>query len=155
LRSNASTSNKRHCSFSTKWAAVNLWYDARVHRRLQRRNIVELAAVVLGLAALGGLTLAGIRLLGTPRPPTWMALGHGAAAVTGVALLSYAAWATGVPGLAQVALGLFVLAAFGGAVIFFGFHLRDRPLPIPLVIGHGLIAITALSLLLLSIFGIA
>jgi hypothetical protein len=32
-----------------------------------------------------------------------------------------------------------VLAALGGSVLFFGFHLQERPLPIPLVIGHGLI----------------
>jgi hypothetical protein len=54
--------------------------------------------------------------------------------------------------LAQGALGLFVLAALGGAGIFVGFHLRERPLPIPLVIGHGLIAATAYVLLLVALF---
>src|SRR5688500_7831381 len=102
---------------------------------------MELAAVVLGMAGLGGLALAGIRVSGTPRPPTWMALGHGAVAATGMALLIYAAVSPGIPGLAQVALGIFVLAALGGAGIFAGFHLRQRALPIPLVLGHGLIAV--------------
>ena len=53
-----------------------------------------------------------------------------------------------------VALGVFVLAALGGATIFVGFHLKERPLPIPLVIGHGLVAVTGFVLLLLSVFDI-
>jgi hypothetical protein len=113
---------------------------------------VEAAAVVLGLAALGGVVLAIIRLRGTPRPPTWMAVGHGAVAAAGLGLLIYAAATSGLPGLAQVALGVFVLAALGGAGLFLGFHLRERPLPIPLVIGHGLAAATGYVLLLVSLF---
>jgi hypothetical protein len=81
-----------------------------------------------------------------------MALGHGAVAATGLALLIYAAATTGLPGLGQVALGLFVLAALGGATLFVGFHLREQALPIPLVLGHGLLALTALVLLLIAFF---
>jgi hypothetical protein len=114
---------------------------------------METATIVLGLAALGGLTLAGIRLSGTPRPPTWMALGHGTIAATGLVLLIYAAATTTVPLLAQIALGVFVLAALGGAVIFIGYHLQEQPLPIPLVLGHGLIAVTAYVMLLVAIYG--
>jgi hypothetical protein len=112
---------------------------------------VEVAAVVLGLAALGGVMLAVSRLSGTPRPPTWMALGHGAVAAVGLGLLIYAAVSAGIPGLAQVALGIFILAALGGAGLFLGFHLRERPLPIPLVIGHGLTAVTGFVLLIVSL----
>ena len=111
---------------------------------------MQWALPVLVVAALGGLVLAGIRLSGTPRPPTWMALGHGAIAATGVGLLVYAALSGELPGMAQVALGLFVLAAAGGATLFVGFHLRERPLPIPLVIAHGLIAITGVVLLVIT-----
>ena len=113
---------------------------------------MQAAAIVLGLAALGGLTLAGIRLMGSPRPPTWMALGHGAVAATGLGLLIYAAVDPGIPNLAQIALGVIVLAALGGSTIFLGFHLRARPLPIPLVVGHGLIAATGYGLLLIALF---
>jgi hypothetical protein len=113
---------------------------------------MQAAAIVLALAALGGLTIAVMRLRGTPRPPTWMALGHGAVAATGLVLLIYAAVSSGIPGLAQVALAVLVLAALGGATIFLGFHLRQRPLPIPLIIGHGLTALTGLVLLLVSLF---
>ena len=114
---------------------------------------MQAAAIVLGLAALGGLLMAGIRLSGTPRPPTWLALGLGAIAVTGLALLAYAAAVPGIPTLAQIALGLFVLAALGGGTVFVLFHLKEKPLPIPLVLGHGLLAATALVLLLIATFG--
>src|SRR4051812_36932345 len=113
---------------------------------------MQIAAIVLALAALGGLTLAGIRLSGKPRPQTWMAVGHGLVAATGLGFLIYAEATGSVPQLAQVALGVLILAALGGAAIFVGFHLREQPLPIPLVIGHGLIAATGYALLLASIF---
>ena len=113
---------------------------------------MQAAVIVLALAAVGGLTLAVIRLRGAPWPPTWMALGHGAVAATGVGLLIYAAVSPGIPTLAQVALGIFILAALGGATLFLGFHMRGKALPIPLVLGHGLIAATGLVILLLSYF---
>lgn len=47
----------------------------------------------------------------------------------------------------QYALGGFILAALGGATIFT--HLPRKPLPIPLVLGHGLIALISLALLLM------
>jgi hypothetical protein len=112
---------------------------------------MTLAAMLLGLAALGGLTMVAIRLSGAPRPPTWLALVHGAIAVSGVALLAYAAVSPGIPQMAQVALGLFALAAVGGISIFVLFHLKNLPLPIPIVLGHGLLALSALTLLLYAI----
>ncbi|MEX2317351.1 MAG: hypothetical protein WD669_09385 [Pirellulales bacterium] len=109
------------------------------------------AAIVLGLAALGGLTLAVIRLRGVPWPPTWLALVHGVVAATGVGLLIAAAVSPdGIPQLAKIALGVFIVAALGGAFLFLGFHLNRKPLPIPFVIGHGLLAVTGFVLLLLS-----
>src|SRR4051812_21854982 len=113
---------------------------------------MQLAAILFGLAALGGLTMAGIRASGTPRPPTWLALGHGAIAASGLGTLIYAAATQSLPIAALISLGCFVLAALGGATIFVLFHLREKALPIPLVIGHGVIAVTAFVLLLLGIF---
>ena len=110
------------------------------------------AAIILALAALGGLTLAGIRVSGVPRPPTWLALGHGAIAATGLGFLAYEAATATIPLLAQISLGVLLLAALGGVTLFAGFHLRERPLPIPLVIGHGIAAIAGYVLLLVSLF---
>jgi len=113
------------------------------------------ATIVLGLAALGGLTMAVMRIRGAPLPPMWLALVHGAVAATGVGVLIYVAITSGIPELAIAALVIFILAALGGAAMFLGFHLRDKPLPIPFVIGHGLIAATGFSLLLWSWFNAA
>ena len=104
--------------------------------------------IVLSLAALGGATMVIIRLSGSPRPPTWLAIGHGLIAVVGLGLLGNVAMQSGIQPMEQIALGGFILAAIGGAVIFSLFHLRNQPLPIPLVLGHGLIAIISLTLLL-------
>jgi hypothetical protein len=115
---------------------------------------MQAAMIVLALAAVGGLALAVIRLRGAPWPPLWMALGHGGVAAVGLGLLIYAALTTTIPTLAQVALGVLILAALGGAVLLLGFHLRSKALPIPFVLGHGLFAATGYVLLLLSYFGI-
>jgi hypothetical protein len=120
---------------------------------LLRGVIMETAVIVLGIAAAGGVALAGIRLSGTPRPPTWLALVHGAIAATGLIILIYTALNTTMPTLALWALGIFVLAALGGAVLFLGFHLREKALPIPFVLGHGLIAATGYVLLLMGVYG--
>jgi hypothetical protein len=116
---------------------------------------MQLASLALVLAAMGGLTLAWIRLRGAPWPPLWLALGHGFVAAVGIGLLIYAAISEGIPALAKVALGIFILAALGGAVLLLAFHLRSKALPIPFVLGHGLLAAIGLVLLLLSYFGIA
>ena len=116
---------------------------------------MDAAIIVLGLAALGGLTMAGIRLSGTPRPPTWMALGHGAIAAVGLVLLGNVWRSPGLPWLAQVAFGTMVLAAVGGLGMFLGFHLRGRALPILMVLGHGLIAASGFGMLLMSYFNLA
>jgi hypothetical protein len=113
---------------------------------------MTLPAILLSLAALGGATLAVIRLRGVPRPPTWMALGHGVVAAAGVVTLAYAAYTPGIPRHAQIALGVVVLAALGGAAIFLNWHLKGRPLPIPLVLGHGVTALVGLALLWLTIY---
>ena len=92
-------------------------------------------------------------LSGRPLPPTWLALGHGALAATGVAVLGYTVFTQTVPWLAQVSLGMFVLTAAGGLTLFLGFHMRNQPLPIPFVLGHGALAAASLVVLLIAIFG--
>jgi hypothetical protein len=111
---------------------------------------MQAALIVLLLAAIGGATLVAIRLRGAPWPPLWLAIVHGLVAATGVGILIYAAATTELPGLAIAALVVFVLAALGGATLFLGFHMRSKALPIPFVLGHGLIAVTGYVLLLIA-----
>jgi hypothetical protein len=113
---------------------------------------MQLAAILFGLAALGGIVVAAIRLSGKPWPPLWLAIGHGGIATAALLSLIYAAATQTLPSLAQIAIGVFVLAALGGATLLIGFHLRSKPLPIPLVIGHGAIAVAGYVLLLMALF---
>ena len=48
---------------------------------------MTIALVLLALAALGGVTMATMRLRGAERPPTALALVHGAAAAAGLIAL--------------------------------------------------------------------
>jgi predicted membrane channel-forming protein YqfA (hemolysin III family) len=100
------------------------------------------------MAALGGLLMASMRFSGMPHPPAWLAMGHGFLAAAGLTLLTYAVLTTSAPASAQIALGLLLFAAGGGVVMNLLFHNRQKPLPIPLMILHALLALIALTLLL-------
>lgn len=113
--------------------------------------LLQTSAALFGAAALGGLLMAAIRFRGTPRPPAWLALGHGLLAAAGLTLLLFAAFTIGVPPLAQFATAAFVLAAAGGAALNLLYHQRQLPLPIPLLVGHALLAVAGFAMLLLSV----
>lgn len=116
-------------------------------------TLMRTAAILLGAGAAGGILMAGMRFSGIPRPPAWLAMGHGLLAAAGLTLLSYAALTVGIPPMAQLALGLFAIAAAGGAAMNLLFHWKLLPLPIPLMIGHALLAATGFVLLVVSIYG--
>jgi len=81
--------------------------------------IMKTACVLLAIAALGGLTMAGIRFGGKPQPPTWLAMLHG-----------------------------FLLAAAGGTFLNLNYHWKMLPLPKGMIVGHALIAVAGFALLL-------
>jgi hypothetical protein len=114
--------------------------------------MLKVSAALFAIAALGGLLMFGIRMSGTPRPPSWLAMGHGLLAAAGLTLLAYAAAVTGVPLYAQIALALLLLAAVGGAAINLLYHTKLLPLPVPMMIVHALLAVAGFVLLLLSIY---
>ena len=114
---------------------------------------MQAAAILFGLAALGGVVMAFIRWSGAPRPPDWLAMGHGLLAAAALTLLIHAALTTGIPVLAQLSLGLFVVAALGGALINLRFHARQLALPKAWIVGHALLAVVAYGLLLLALSG--
>jgi hypothetical protein len=100
------------------------------------------------VAALGGLVMAGFRLFGKRNPPVWLTMAHGLLAGAGLTLLIYAALTSSIPQLAMFALLLFLVAAAGGMVMNLGYQWKQRPLPVPLLVGHALLAIVAFVLLL-------
>jgi hypothetical protein len=120
------------------------------------------SAVLFAIAALGGLTLAVLhfRAHGKTHPPTSLAMLHGLLAAMGVIFLIIGIAATangfsaGLSSMPVLALVLFVLAALGGAYMFFGKHLRGQPLPTPVVIIHGLAAFAGFVVLLIYLFGV-
>jgi hypothetical protein len=105
--------------------------------------------IAFALAALGGLTMLALRLRGQ-RPPMPLAILHGLGAATGVACLAITVVRSPGHGLATYALVGFAVAVLGGLYLF-SMHLRDRIHPVPLIVGHGSIAIISFVLLLLAV----
>lgn len=116
--------------------------------------MIKISAILFGTAAVGGAVMATMRFSGIPRPPAWMAMGHGLMAGAGLTLLIYAAMTLGIPPIAQFALGFFVIAAMGGAIMNLFFHWKLLPLPIPLMVIHASLAITGSVLLLICVYNL-
>jgi hypothetical protein len=113
--------------------------------------MMTLAVLLFVLAAVGGVTMAVMHFRGQTPPPKPLAMLHGAAAVLGILVLFLVLWPAFVGGPA-VALVMFALAAIGGVALVLGFHRRNKPLPSPLVLGHGALAVLALLILLSTAF---
>lgn len=110
--------------------------------------ILKTASVLLAIAALGGLTMAGIRFGGKLQPPTWLAMLHGFLSAAALTLLLYAYFTVGLPALASWALLLLLIAAAGGAFLNLNYHWKMLPLPKGIIVGHALIAVAGFALLL-------
>jgi len=111
-----------------------------------------LAALVLfAIAAVGGATMAIVRLKGAPRPPDWLTMLHGLLAAAGLTLLLNAYFTVGLPGMAQLALLFFLVAAAGGTYINLNFHSKQLPLPVPIMLLHAALAVIGFLLLLVCV----
>lgn len=111
-------------------------------------STLVIACVLFGLGALGGVTLLGLRLRGG-NPPLALAGVHGLAAAAGLVTLIVAV-VGGERGPALVALVLFGVAALGGFVLL-SLHLRQRLLPVGLILVHGTVAVAGFVALLLAV----
>src|SRR5687767_11507368 len=114
--------------------------------------ILRTSTILLAVAALGGLVLAGIRFASDRQPPAALAMLHGFLAAAALTLLLYAAATVGLPGLALVALLLFLAAAAGGAILNLNYHWKNLPLPKWLVLVHATAAVVGFLLLLTATF---
>jgi uncharacterized membrane protein HdeD (DUF308 family) len=110
--------------------------------------MLQTSTVLFAIAALGGVVMALIRFSGKPHPPSWLAMLHGFLAAAALTLLVYAAVTTRLPGLAMLALILFLIAAVGGVLLNLRFHLNGVPLPKWLVLVHGALAVIGFVCLL-------
>jgi uncharacterized membrane protein HdeD (DUF308 family) len=114
--------------------------------------VLRTCAVMLALAASGGVTMAVMRFGGKPNPPAWLAMLHGFLAAAAVTLLLYASATVGLSVVANAALALFLVAAAGGAYMNLEFHSKLLPLPKWLVLVHGAMAVAGYLLLLAATF---
>jgi hypothetical protein len=110
--------------------------------------MLTIALVVFGVAAIGGATLAYMRIVKKDVSMP-LAIVHGIAAASGLVLLILGVMQMGGPGN-KASLVIFLVAALGGFTLF-SFHLRSRPLPVPLVLIHGGAAVVAFLVLLLTV----
>lgn len=116
------------------------------------QTMLKTAVILLALTALGGLLLAGIRFAGRPHPPIAIAMLHGLLAGGALTLLLYAAFTAGLPGNAWLGLILLIGAALGGIVLNLGYHWKNLPLPIWLVLAHAAIAVVGFLVLALAVW---
>jgi hypothetical protein len=114
-------------------------------------TMLRTAVALFAIAALGGLTMAGLRFAGKGNPPVWMAMGHGVLAAAGLALLIFACVALGAPLTAKVAAVLLVLAALGGATMNLQYHWKNLPLPKGFIAAHAALAVLGFALLVLAV----
>lgn len=112
--------------------------------------MMQTATGLLAVSAAGGLTMAAIRFAGKPHPPISLAMLHGFLSAAALTLLIYACLTVGLPGMAQLALLLFLAAAAGGAFMNLNFHWKMLPLPKWLVLVHAGIAICGFLLLVVA-----
>jgi hypothetical protein len=112
--------------------------------------MMQTATGLLAVSAAGGLIMAGLVFSGKPHPPVSLAMLHGFLSAAALTLLIYAYFTVGLPGMAQLALVLFLAAAAGGAFMNLSFHWNRLPLPQWLVLVHAGIAVCGFVLLLVA-----
>jgi hypothetical protein len=112
---------------------------------------MQLALVLLVIAALGGATVLTLRLRGG-NPPLPLALLHGAVAASGLVALIVAVSGSGWTGKPFIALLLVGAAALGGLGLI-RIHLSGKLIPVPFAVVHGLLALSGVVTLLLHVMG--
>ena len=111
-----------------------------------------LALILFILAALGGVLLLALRLMDRPLPML-LAVLHGSVAAAGLFALALQVLGGRVSGgLPIAALVLFTLAALAAATVF-SFHLRGKPVPLPLVLVHAAVAASGIVCLFMAVIG--
>jgi len=110
--------------------------------------LLNAAAVVFAIAALGGIVLAAHVLRGKFAP--WaLSLLHAALGAAGIVLVLVTV-IQGLRGNAALALGLFVIAALGGFFLA-SFHYRKQLPPSAVVVVHAVVALAGFGALLAAI----
>lgn len=108
---------------------------------MDAQTMLRTAVVLLAVTAAGGLLLAALRFSGREHLPPALAMLHGLLAGSGLTLVLYAGFTAGMSTLAWGGLALLVIAALGGLLLNLGYHWKNRPLPVPIVLVHAAVAV--------------
>lgn len=117
--------------------------------------MLRTGVVLLALTAAGGLLAAGFRFSGRPHPPSLVAMLHGLLAAGGLTLILYVAVVQGLPGGGWLGLAALLAAVLGGLVLNLGYHWKNQPLPIWLVLVHAAVAAAGLVILAIAVWKLA
>jgi hypothetical protein len=107
--------------------------------------MLNIAAVVFAVAALGGIVLA-LHVLRARFAPWALSLLHAALGAAGIVLVLVVV-INGARGSAALALALFVVAALGGFFLA-SFHYRKQIPPAAIVVVHAVVALAGFGALL-------
>ena len=121
---------------------------------MDAQTMLRTAIVLLAVTALGGLLMAAMRFSGRPHPPTLITMVHGLLAASGLTLILYTAFTTGLPGGGWAGLALLLLAVLGGLVLNLRYHWERRELPMGLMLGHAGIAVAGFVVLAISVWNV-
>lgn len=119
---------------------------------MEPQLMLRTSVVLLALTGAGGLLMAMIRFSGRPHPPSFITMAHGLLAGSGLTLLLYAGLTLGLPSTAWGSLALLAAVALSGLILNLGFHWKNKPLPIGLMIAHAGIAVVAVLVLTLAVW---
>ena len=108
------------------------------------------ALVLFGVAAVGGLIPGDAAAQGCAAASLPLALVHGGCRCRGSGCPDPRGGRGGCPSVAKTALVVFLIAALGGFYLI-AQHLQSRPLPIPVMLVHAAVAVTAFLILLAGV----
>jgi len=114
--------------------------------------MLKTATILLALTAVGGVLMAIIRFGGADKPPAFIAMAHGLLAGSGLTLLLYVAFISGVPTVMWLGILLLAVAALGGAYLNLAYHAKLLALPKGIIVIHALIAVAGFGLVAWTAF---
>ena len=113
--------------------------------------LLTASVVLFALAAVFGITMAVLHFMGKSPPAMGLAVMHGLFVLCGFGALWGAVWPE-FGGRPTLALGIFALAALGGATMVLGW--RSKPLPSAIVLIHGGVALVGFAILVAGYFAL-